>query len=66
MTDWRPIDTAPRDGTVVRLLCSVGDDRPKFEAVGRYRDLGAWTEVGKNGGLLVPTHWAPIPDGNRT
>jgi hypothetical protein len=63
MTDWQPIATAPKDGTVVRLLCSTGGANSKpFERIGQYLDLGAWREVGKNNGLLMPTHWAPYPE----
>jgi hypothetical protein len=32
-----------------------------FEATGCHLDLGAWREVGKNNGLLMPTHWKPLP-----
>ena len=48
MTDRQPIETALKDGTILRLLCSTGGANPKtFEAIGQYRDLGAWGEVDK-------------------
>jgi hypothetical protein len=63
MTDRQPIETALKDGTILRLLCSTGGANPKtFEALGQYRDLGAWGEVDKNTGLLMPTHWMPLAD----
>ena len=64
MTDWKPIKTAPRDGTIVRLLCSTGGANPKrFEKIGRYLGLGAWCEAGsENTGLLMPTHSAPYAE----
>jgi hypothetical protein len=40
MTDRQPIETALKDGTILRLLCSTGGANPKtFEALGQYRDL---------------------------
>jgi hypothetical protein len=60
MTDWQPIATAPKDGTVVRVLCNTGGKL--FEATGQYLDLGAWREVGKNTGVLMPTHCKPLAD----
>ena len=41
MTDRQPIETALKDGTILRLLGSTGGANPKtFEALGQYRDLG--------------------------
>lgn len=60
---WQPIETAPRDGTRVRLLCSGRED------FGFYQDYtermlpgdtlsGEWsTEYGHG----EPTHWRPLP-----
>ena len=64
MKDWQPIETAPKDGTVVRLLCNAGGKL--FEASGHYLDLGAWREAGKNSGLLMPTHWMHLPNDGAT
>jgi hypothetical protein len=63
MTDWQPIKTAPRDGTVVRLLCpGVGSNPKPSEAIGRYLDVGAWAEFPQNRGLLIPSHWMPLSE----
>lgn len=69
MSDWQPIETAPKDGSSVRLLSEHGND------VGYWCDytardqlptcpftgepmVGEWsTELG-NG---EPSHWKPMP-----
>jgi hypothetical protein len=65
---WRPIETAPRDGTRVLLLSAdrrvwpvkIGeyvDDPPRF--TGWVSDNGEeelWTHPWQ------PTHWMPLPD----
>ena len=64
--EWRPIATAPKDGTPVDLWVKVktviGDHH--------YRDEDCWwdTEKGKwkHGDFFVsgtPTHWRPVPAG---
>ncbi len=67
---WRPIETAPRDGTMVIVARHMGD----FGWI-----LGRATWVGGNGfvsgwvshgfdpvmgelGLAHPTHWQPLPE----
>lgn len=66
MDEWQPIETAPRDGTVILLGCP---------AVGAMKDPGSrrvyeglWhggqkTFTSVNGFLLltVATHWMPLP-----
>jgi hypothetical protein len=67
MTSWQPIETAPRDGTVLRLLCpGVGPNTKPFEAIGRYFDVGAWVGYPENRGLLMPSHWLPLSDDDAT
>lgn len=69
MTYWQPIETAPRDGTVVLLFMPDARD-PGI-------DVGFWSEwtiekIGEEGAewadpwshLAIdtePTHWLPIP-----
>ena len=59
---WQPIETAPKDGTVVKLLCEND-----LEDLGRYCDYtemkgmtldGEWSTLFGNG---EPTHWQPLP-----
>lgn len=51
---WRPIETAPKDGTL--LLCFW---RSSHCAVAYYDD-GCWWDAGTDG-LDDPTHWQPLP-----
>ena len=60
---WRPIATAPRDGTPVSLKW----DKTTVEAVGRWAGGNLlyattdWRDVKGNNLLLEPTHWKPSP-----
>lgn len=58
---WRPIATAPRDLTVVRLRIEngVGNNREPIETTGYHIGGGAWVES-PNRGTMLPTHWAPL------
>jgi hypothetical protein len=57
MSEWQPIETAPKDGTTVILFC----DRyasPDVADVGSY-EQGQWV---MNGSGWEPTHWMPLPN----
>lgn len=54
--DWQPIETAPRDKTMVALLRSVGTYRRY--GVGWYMPLTGWQAWE---GYDPPTHWWPLP-----
>ncbi len=62
MSEWQPIETAPRDGTRV-LVYEPG--HPSYEDDAGFIDLAyhlygeVWASV--NGGS-EPTHWMPLPD----
>jgi hypothetical protein len=74
MTDWMPIETAPRDATVILLhrsktdLCGYASSvRPKKAiAIGYY--LKWWWVSGSPGGHREGggddqfTHWMPLPE----
>ena len=60
--EWQPMETAPRDKTMVALIhvnggfCRYG--------VGWYMPLQGWQgwHTGAADGYLSPTHWAPLPE----
>jgi hypothetical protein len=67
MSEWQPIETAPKDGAEI-LLGFAGE---KWIVQGRWvgdykaRD-GAWWALNNDptdawGGELYPTHWMPLP-----
>lgn len=67
MTDWKPIETAPRDGTHC-LLCLPFDVGPLI--VGYYRYWSSplvpegWTSYPDNRPIpdrYAPTHWTELP-----
>jgi len=68
---WQPIETAPKDGTVVLLLSPEGEDEGHWEEV-RYCVLGSpqgafgagWVDSTNNLPIYAefePTHWMPLP-----
>lgn len=58
-TQWRPIDTAPKDGTWV--LCKVEDNDPQYESILVLRYvIGSWGRPGIGG--YRATHWMPLPN----
>lgn len=53
---WQPIETAPRDGTLVLMASTCGQI-----TVGRQHpdvDWWQWSPLGK----WKPTHWMPLPE----
>jgi len=63
--NWRPIETAPKDGTEV-LVLAVYDDGPPAYAVAawdgeEWRDVGDIGWGGMHGEDNQPTHWMPLP-----
>ena len=59
MSDWQPIETAPKDGTAV--LGYDPSDGYLCIYVVRWRE-GEWREAaGEEYGRWRPTHWMPLP-----
>jgi hypothetical protein len=68
LTQWQPIETAPKDGTQLLLYC--GDEWCGI-LVGHYGELITWDDITGNeevetcwqSGLekYCPTHWMPLP-----
>ena len=68
MTEWQPIETAPKDGTAILVTCGElfavvewdehAASYPSNEGVG-WRDAGDIGWAGTQGHM--PTHWMPLP-----
>ena len=70
MSEWQPIETAPKDGTRIWLATES-----VMKRVGRWHDGEAFERHGTIGGgwrraddsqkeslFFVPTHWMPLPE----
>jgi len=60
---WQPIETAPKDGTII-LVCRSDN---YFSQSASYRNYhpnakgkASWRDL-LNGTILQPTHWMPLP-----
>lgn len=71
MTDWQPIETAPKDGTRILLLGKEYGE-PKV-SIGAYQDNKVWSDessttddgygwYGHDNWSPTPTHWMPLPE----
>lgn len=63
---WKPIDTAPKDGTYILLYRPPYDSRNKNTVhEGKFHKYGAtdtWRiRAGQTWYIDVPTHWMPLP-----
>lgn len=58
-TPWQPIETAPKDGTVVLVIDARHDDDYPYPA--HWKKGYGWFDPGWDGGYS-PTHWMPLPD----
>jgi len=68
MTEWQPLETAPRDGTIILLAC--GDvvslafwhqtyDETKRKATAGWAAI--WSSCPQAEPLTKATHWVPLP-----
>jgi hypothetical protein len=67
MSEWQPIETAPKDGTKV-ILNGIGesgwnnDNIKEFEIVATgYFKFKLW-QTGSIWRWKTPTHWMPLPE----
>jgi hypothetical protein len=67
-TEWRPIETAPRDGTPAMLFSPEEDEGPGNVFGGLVWVSGGWGRAAINPhswrgqtGKSEPTHWMPLP-----
>lgn len=67
--EWKPIETAPKDGTVILLYGSEGFTLAKWSHLWNY---SFWVAISGNEKCFTydecyveisdPTHWMPLPD----
>jgi uncharacterized protein DUF551 len=71
MDEWHPIETGPKDGTFVLIVCHVPGNQcyPPRDETFTYVTMGYWWGDALNEpkwmdgsvGAWNPTHWVPIP-----
>jgi hypothetical protein len=65
---WKPIETAPKDGSTLLLYCPDGDLPADRVVGGWWDDFGPYRkEMGGDGVWSFdlpgePTHWMPLPE----
>ncbi len=59
MSEWQPIETAPKDGTQILVFGHGRFAVAEFRS-GEWRDMG---DIGWGGfySEVLPTHWMPLP-----
>ena len=55
MTEWQPIETAPKDGTEMLAFWN----RSNVYGIASFDD-GRWAD--ETGEVSAPTHWMPLPE----
>lgn len=69
MIDWKPIETAPKDGTIILAWPPIftGSISCIYWNEDKYakKPLPFWARVDNQGRRhqIAPTHWAPVPAG---
>lgn len=60
--DWQPIETAPKDGTIVIAYYPATNQYNDRVMIVRRKSRG-WAPAGGGNRTLVssPTHWMPLP-----
>jgi hypothetical protein len=68
MTEWRPIETAPKDGTAILIWPTKREFNQRNDNLISYvvrwndREQG-WIEAeGEEYDSFSPTHWMPLPE----
>src|SRR3990167_1984817 len=75
MTDWQPIETAPKDGKPILSYCASGYDEQPYSVIWWHAEIHEWWETVATdtkklrseaagywaGGENYPTHWLPLP-----
>lgn len=55
MSDWQPMETAPKDGT-----CVLGYDAVGYVVCAFCASMAGWLIEGTDT-VVHPTHWMPLP-----
>lgn len=75
MSDWQPIETAPKDGTAVLVKSSehpeYGEQVLWFDVsnlgwAGMYPGIAGWIDMFWDLAAPQPTHWMPLPPSTGT
>jgi len=64
MSKWKPIDTAPKDGSEMLLYPAIRRKDTCCEGAWLNTEVGAcWVDlsVGHHNGFWKPTNWMPLP-----
>jgi hypothetical protein len=64
MSEWQPIETAPKDGTAVLLFDRTNKDSPDGSGIDfgfYYNDAVRWLWA-CDGCEAKPSHWMPLPE----
>lgn len=62
MTEWKTIDTAPRDGRWILLLSSRNIAiQSRWGKIGGVNGYESWTPTGKGKSIIKATHWCELP-----
>lgn len=65
MSEWKPIETAPKDGTEILIGWMARDGRRRggwICKIRRWRDDAGWRRDRNHPYDLYPTHWMPLPE----
>lgn len=65
MSEWQPIDTAPRDGTEILICDAVTTYTPYRAYPALWEPEYGWRDPDWDGGY-DPTHWMPMPPPPKT
>lgn len=69
MSDWLPIESAPKDGSTFIITCRVGENNPRLHKYWQFA-LAFWRldgvtvprwRVSDGGNFDAATHWMPLP-----
>jgi hypothetical protein len=62
MSDWQSIETAPKDGTRILVVCMKTKDKKRLGLIqADYFDKELDCFGKFNRGFFPPTHWMPLP-----